>query len=206
MGFRPDDDRTISAAGLALLLARLDPDRDRAALEYERLRRILVRFFDWRGIWPADECADETLDRLARRLEGATAIEDLRSYVYGIARMVLLERRRQPAFDPLPVEDEVPDRSIDPTTDDEDERQRVRDSLDRCLAEMPADSQSLLLRYYEGERHSKIANRRRLAAGLGLSEAALRSRVQRLRDRLERCIERHAAVKGAVADGGRTLL
>ncbi len=195
MVLRPDDDRTISAAGLALLLARLDPDRDRAALEYEHLRRTLIRFFDWRGTWPPDECADETLDRLARRLEGATVIEDLRSYAYGIARMVLLERRRQPTFDPLPVEAEMPDRATGSTPDGEDERQRVRDAFDRCLAEMPADHQALLLRYYEGERRTKIANRRRLADGLGLSEGALRSRVQRLRDRLERCIANHADAK-----------
>ena len=115
---RPDDDRTITAAGLALLLARLDPDTDRAALDTERLRRTLVRFFDWRGIWPPDECADETLDRLARRLEGETTVEDLRSYAYGIARMVLLERRRRPTFDPL---DEAPDqRALGPTPQDEE--------------------------------------------------------------------------------------
>ena len=186
MASRPDDNHTITAAGLALLLARLDPDTDRAALAYERLRRTLIRFFDWRGIWPPDECADETIDRLALRLEDETTIQDPQSYAYGIARMVLLERRRRPAFDSLEA---APDTVSEPTPQDE-ERERLRDALDRCLAEMPADSQSLLLRYYEGEQHAKIVNRHRLAATLGLSEGALRSRVQRLRDRLEQCLER----------------
>jgi DNA-directed RNA polymerase specialized sigma24 family protein len=61
--------------------------------------------------------------------------------------------------------------------------------FDRCLAELPADSQSLMLQYYQGERSEKIANRRRLATALALSENALRSRVQRLRDRLEDCVQ-----------------
>jgi RNA polymerase sigma factor (sigma-70 family) len=186
MASRPDGNGTMTAAGLALLLARLDSDADRAALAYERLRRTLIRFFDWRGIWPPDECADETIDRLARRLEEETVIDDPQSYAHGIARMVLLERQRRPAFDPL---DAAPDHAIDPAVPDE-ERELLGERLDRCLAEMPADSRSLLLQYYRGEQHAKIVNRRRLAAELGVSEGALRSRVQRLRDRLERCLER----------------
>ena len=69
-----------------------------------------------------------------------------------------------------------------------DEEQRV-DCFDRCLGETAEESRSLVLRYYEGERHAKIANRRRLAAELGLSDNALRSRVQRVRNGLERCVE-----------------
>jgi hypothetical protein len=70
-----EDDRSITAAALARLLARLDPDAERAPLEFERLRRALIRFFDWRGAWPPDECADETLDRLARNpVDGGSII------------------------------------------------------------------------------------------------------------------------------------
>ncbi len=180
---RTKDDRTITAAGLARLLARLHPDAEPAAQEYERLRRTLVRFFDWRGVWPPDECADEALDRLARRLEENTAVDDIRSYSYGIARMVLLERRRQPSFTSI---DDTRERASAPTPSDQ--QQRLDDCLERCLAEFPAENRSLVVDYYRGERQSKIANRRRLATTLGLSDNALRSRVQRLRDRLEACL------------------
>src|SRR5688500_595493 len=98
MAHRREDDRSITAAGLAGLLARLHPDADRAAEEDERLRRALVKCFDWRGGWPPDDCADETLDRLARRLEEDTSVADVRNYAHGIARLVLLERRRRPEF------------------------------------------------------------------------------------------------------------
>jgi len=53
--------------------------------------------------------------------------------------------------------------------------------------------------YYEGERTEKISNRRRLAATLVLSENALRSRVQRLRDRLEQCVQVCVAARGEEA-------
>src|SRR5215212_9479147 len=94
------DRRTISAHGFARLLEKLHPDTDLAALEYERLRRALVKFFDWRGVSPPEECADEALDRLALKL-GDTAVTDVQKYVYGIARLVALERRRGPKISSL---------------------------------------------------------------------------------------------------------
>src|ERR1043166_9720615 len=105
MAHTTDNLRSVTAVSFTRLLERLHPDRDQAAAEYEPLRRALVKFFDWRGVWPADECADDTLDRLARKLEG-THVEDVQKYVRGIARLVLLERRRAPKFSPL--EDALP--------------------------------------------------------------------------------------------------
>jgi len=190
---RPNHDRSLTAAGFARLLATLDADRDRAALAYERLRRALVKFFDWRGARPPDECADDTLDRLARRLEDGTRVEDVYDYAYGIARLVLLEWRRRPV-----TTNDVPESaaaSASPVDDFDD----VRRCLDRCLDEEPAAARALMLRYYEGEQHEKIANRRRIAGELGLSDAGLRSRIHRLRERLERC------VRGCAARGERRL-
>lgn len=74
--------RSLTTAALGRLLNRLHADTDRAAEEYERLRRSLIKFFDWRGAWPADECADEALDRLALKLEQETAVEDVQRYAY----------------------------------------------------------------------------------------------------------------------------
>jgi DNA-directed RNA polymerase specialized sigma24 family protein len=175
----------LTATGFTCLLARLDPDPERAALDYERLRRALVRFFEWRGVGAPDVCADEALDRLARRLEEDVTVTDVQSYAHGIARLVLLEQRREPVLTSI---DDTVERSWRAAPLDEDD-ERMRVCLDRCLAEMAPDSRSLVLRYYEGERHAKIANRRQLASSLGLSDNALRSRIQRLRDRLQECLE-----------------
>ena len=185
MARRTGDDRLMTATGLSLLLARLDPDVERAALEYERLRRALIKFFDWRGAWPPEECADETLDRLARKLETETMIDSVRAYAHGIARLVLIERRREPLMFPI---EEMSELASVPATSTGDSSQRLRDCFDRCLADLPEESRSMIERYYEGEGQLKIANRRRLASALGLSENALRCRVQRIRDRLEHCV------------------
>lgn len=174
----------LTADGFARLLERLHPDTEQAAHEYERLRRGLVKFFDWRGIWPPDECADDVLDRFARKVE-VTAVQDVSKYIYGIARLVALERRRGPSFASL---DDAP-ASVLATPPATDDRNPLHDCFERCLATLPEDGRSLLLRYYEGERSSKIENRRRLAALLGVTDNALRSRVQRLRERLERCMQ-----------------
>jgi DNA-directed RNA polymerase specialized sigma24 family protein len=191
---RTEKIRTLTADGLARLLARLHPDTERAALEYERLRRTLVRFFDWRGGWPPDECADEAIDRLARRLQDDTPVEDVRNYAHGIARMVLLERRRAPTLASLDAD--VPIAAPPPSDDDQEP---VHECLERCLNELPGDGRALILDYYQGERSVKIANRRRLADALGLSENALRSRVQRLRNRLEACMDGCAGLRGEKA-------
>jgi DNA-directed RNA polymerase specialized sigma24 family protein len=190
MGARNSVGQTITAADLARLLARLDTDEARAALEYERLRRTLVKFFDWRGAWPPDEYADVAIDRLARKL-AETPVDDVWNYVHGIARLLLHEHRRRP--ESLSLES-AGDPSAWPSASASGEEERLLDCFDRCLAELPADSQSLMLGYYQGERSEKIANRRRLATALAVTENALRSRVQRLRDRLEECVR--ACVSG----------
>ena len=174
----------MNADGFARLLERLHPDTDQAGLEYERLRRGLVKFFDWRGAWPPEECADEVLDRLTLKL-GDTVVQDVRKYAHGIARLVVLERRRGPAFSSIDNMTQLT--LVAPPA--KDESNPLQDCFDRCLAQMPEDSRLLLLRYYEGERSAKISNRRKLASLLGLTENALRSRVQRLRDRLEACVQ-----------------
>jgi DNA-directed RNA polymerase specialized sigma24 family protein len=188
MAHRSDHARSINAAGFARLLNRLHADVEQAGQEYERLRRTLVKFFDWRGVPTPEECADETIDRLARKLED-TIVDDLRSYAYGIARLVLMERRREPVFSSIDGHPALP--SVPPPSP-ADEGDRLHDCFELCLADFPEGTRSLVLRYYEGERFAKISNRRQLAASLGLSESALRNRVQRLRDRLEQCV--HACV------------
>jgi DNA-directed RNA polymerase specialized sigma24 family protein len=169
----------------ARLLAALNPDVDRAGDAYEHLRRALIRFFEWRDVHPADECADITLDRLERKLGDTTPILDVQAFAYGIARMVMFERLRRPVA--LPLEEAANIRAPEEATGDQREA-AVRDCFEDCLERLPQDSQRLVLRYYEQQGRARIEARRALAGTLGLTENALRIRVQRLRDRLEACI------------------
>jgi DNA-directed RNA polymerase specialized sigma24 family protein len=175
----------LTASALQQLLARLDADPTRAAEAYETLRLGLTRFFDWRGAHFPDECADETLNRLARRLDDGADVADLRGFALGIARLVLLERARSP----LARQDALDEQRIGPApAPAPGPSPALHHCLDTCLNDLEPESRQLILEYYRDERRDKIDRRSRLAGELGLSANALRSRAQRVRDRLERCV------------------
>lgn len=177
--------------GFDRLLAVLDGDRDEAGLKFEALRRRLVRFFDWRGAFAPDECADATLDRLAAKLDAGVAVASINAYTFAIARLVLLEQSRRPDQRAVSLAD-APDEALAaplpaPTT--------WSDCLDRSLDTLTDDERRLILRYYAHTKRDKIDDRAALAAELGITVSALRNRAQRLRDRLERrvadCVQTH---------------
>src|SRR6202035_1353560 len=89
----------LTAASFEALLARLDSDRERAGERYETIRRRLVRLFEWRGGEGPEELADETINRVARRMSEGTEIRatDPLGYFFGVAHRVYKEvlRARQ---------------------------------------------------------------------------------------------------------------
>jgi DNA-directed RNA polymerase specialized sigma24 family protein len=181
-----DAHRGLTAGAFASLLSRLGPDAERAGSAYEHLRRALVGFFAWRGAATPEECADETLDRLAARLDEGVVVGDLARFARGIARLVLLEHWRRPDARGLPL-DQAGSRHQAAAEADDD---AITECLSRCLAELPPDGRDLILAYYAGEGRSRIDARKRMALAMGVSESALRNRAQRLRDHLEACITR----------------
>ena len=60
--------RELSEDSFNRFLSLLDTDRERAGAEYEILHRKLVRFFEWRECYNGEELADETVNRVARKL------------------------------------------------------------------------------------------------------------------------------------------
>ena len=185
-------DWVLTETAFAKLLAFLDPDRDRAAEKYLELRKRLVGICRWRGCLSPENLADETFDRLSRRLDEGEQIQvvDAAAYLSGVARNVLkeywtqqqLERKAGDAHAALrPEADETVE------LDQREHSQRL-DCLDRCLDELPAEELDLIMRYYSFEPTRKIAQRNELAASLGISVGALRTRVHRLRRSLEVCV------------------
>src|SRR5258707_3559667 len=81
----------LTANAFAKLLNRLDADRERAGEKYEDLRRTLNRFFEWRGAPFPEEHADETFNRVARKLDEGVEIKNFGGYCYEVARLVCLE-------------------------------------------------------------------------------------------------------------------
>src|SRR5215831_12242937 len=92
-------DWVLTEEGFTRLLEALDSDRDRAAERYEHLRRSLIKYFDWRGSNNSERGADETIDRLARKLSEGNIVDDLHTYALGVARYVHLESLRSESME-----------------------------------------------------------------------------------------------------------
>jgi DNA-directed RNA polymerase specialized sigma24 family protein len=172
----------LDAAAFESLLARLDPDRQKAALEYENLRRRLIRIFTWEQLSDPASAADEGLSRLARRLREGEPVQDIPAYLHGIARNLKreeLQRRsreqRLSNLEPAP-----------PSGNSAAER--LHQALEDCLNSLEAEKRDLVLAYYQGDRGARIVNRQKLAGRLGLQINALRNRALRIREGLEECV------------------
>ncbi len=163
------------------LLAWLDSDREVAGQQYEAIRRRLIKLFTCRGCYEPEDLADETINRVIKKLpeiEKEFAGDKIR-YFYGVANKVHLEYiRRKP----------VPDLPIDLAIDDEAPPNLELECLDKCIAELTTNNQSLLIEYYQEDKRAKINHRKDLAERLGIAANALRIRAYRLRAGVEVCV------------------
>jgi DNA-directed RNA polymerase specialized sigma24 family protein len=168
------------------LLQRLHADPEHAARAYESLRVRLIAFFDWRGLaWP-ETAADETLDRVARRLLEGEEVVQVEAYAHGVARLIALERLRRQQREQQALSLRAGGAPADGVSGQPDE-ERVA-CLSRCLGELPPDGRALILDYYEGAGVQHLEGRKRLAQRLGLTYTTLKTRAHRLRVRLEACL------------------
>jgi len=178
--------RSLTPETFRKLLEKLDPDQERAGQRYEELRRALMRFFEWRNAPFPDEHTDEALDRVAHKLDEGVDIQNLGSYCYEVARLVLLEsfkgadaKRR-----PLTVHDL---RHQSTPAADDDLHERRLSCLEGCLRALPPASRELILDYHHAAGGA-LRRRKMLAERLGLRRDALANRAQRVRKRLEMCV------------------
>src|SRR5262245_18178676 len=161
------------------LLAWLDTNPDSAALKYEQIRTRLIKMFVCRGCLETEDLADETIDRVARRLndiEPTYAGEPVR-YFYGVAHKIQLEYVRPKPVSPPP-----------PPVDDEDKDERGYECLEHCMEKLSPEHRELVLQYYQEERGAKIDNRKHLADQLGIAVNALRIRVCRIQASVIECL------------------
>ncbi len=84
---------------LEALVAFLGPDRDLAGERYTMIRRRLVRLFEWRGLAFAEDLADETITRVARRIAEGVELRSVDPFAYfcGVAHWVSKELLRRAA-------------------------------------------------------------------------------------------------------------
>jgi DNA-directed RNA polymerase specialized sigma24 family protein len=167
------------------LIARLGSEGEKPEVVYERLRGRLITYLRLHLPAEADDLADLTLDRMARRIHEGTAVQSIYSYALGVARMLLHESRARHSREQQSILEQAP--LLEQSPPEEEESEVVLSALQGCLQHLGQAAADLILAYYGGEGSERIGKRRRLAEELGLSSNALRNRALRLREALERC-------------------
>ncbi len=171
----------LSEEGLIRLLARLNPDSALAGEEYEKLRTRLIYFFERKGCRIPDELGDETINRMARKIEEGLEIKDVFKFSFGVARLVLLEH-----WDDSKREwERLDDRFSSPLIDQEFDDHRL-DCMKKCLQGISPEERNLIVQNCTLNKNG----REKAALGMGLTINAYRLRVFRIRARLNRCYEK----------------
>jgi RNA polymerase sigma factor (sigma-70 family) len=180
------------------MLAELHPDGERAGEQYEEIRRKLVKLFEWRGCVHAEECADETFNRVAQKICEGTSIwvDDPYLYFHGVALNVLREYWRSAEQTAKTLEEaaRIQGLSVDPEDlplreTEQGEKERLLECLDRCLQKLPPERRHLITKYHQGEKALDKARRMELAESLGIPLNALRIRAYRIRAAIEECVK-----------------
>jgi DNA-directed RNA polymerase specialized sigma24 family protein len=178
---------TLTQDAFDRLLIALGGDRDSGSEKYLEIRSNLTRFFEWRGCSFPEDHADETFNRIAKKIDEGEEILNPAGYAMGVARLLLLEiiksrQREQTALNEIGTAGDVYVAAAD---DGEDRLKCLRD----CLQSLSPDNRELILQYYQGEKGEKIQNRKKLLDQLGIPVNTLRMRALRLRERLQGCVE-----------------
>lgn len=170
------------------LLLWLDPDpertgvpnRDRGAERYEQIHQRIIRIYRTRGSNRAEDVADRTLERAARKAKKLRLHYkgDPALYLYAIATRVYKEILREESRTITPP----------PARDDADEVELRHAWLEHCLRILKPQSRELILRFYYGDKREKIDNRKGLAKELDITSKALSLRVLHIRKKLYDCM------------------
>lgn len=170
------------------LLVWLDADRERAAVRYEKIRWRLIAILASRRCADAEELADETIDRVSRRVADiqASYVGDPAIYFLGVMNNVHHEYLKRPAL-PRLVEHR----------DDVEIIERLHRCLEICLGKLAPHAREIIEQYYAEDKRAKINLRKRIAAKLGVTNSNLRLRALRIRATLQGCIQQCVDVSEA---------
>ena len=183
----------LQAQAFRRLLAWLDQGVETNGQSYLVIRERLLSYFDRKNCLNADELADETLNRVARRLEeegGNIETEAPARYCYIVARFIFMEHLRETkrVDHALGQMQRLASNNDSLMNEAAAEKELRHKCLDRCIGKLDPASRDVITKYYIGKERVKIENRRSLANSLGISVNALSIRACRIRDKLEKCV------------------
>ncbi len=179
-----------------ILLNWFSANSDEAGEIYKKIHSGLERFFRFRGCADCITLADETINRVAIRLDTLTIDEDTKitSIFYGFALNVFKEYLR----DDLSNAVELTWNIISGSNQDDankNEKNLKFDCLDVCLDKLKAKERKLIKKYYSKEKAEKIILRKKMSEELGITQTALHVRIYRLKEALNKCIQREMKKK-----------
>lgn len=179
------------------LLDWLDEGTGSEGQKYLLIRDRLVAYFDRKNCLAPDELADETLNRVARRLEeeGSIETETPAKYCYITARFVFMEYlrgrdRKNVSLDQMPTHRREARLKTSDESGETESKERMLECLEQCVQQLKPDKRGMIIKYYYGEERSKIDNRKRMAEDLGVTVNALSIRACRIRNKLEGCVKK----------------
>jgi DNA-directed RNA polymerase specialized sigma24 family protein len=181
------------------LLKWLDEGKDSDGQKYVEMRSRLVAYFDRKNCRAPDDLADETLNRVGRRLEeeGVIKSELPAKYCYIVARFVFMESLRATQKDNA-LRQEIRPQSYDngfALSEAAEKQERMLTCLDQCTGKLDSGKREIILQYYSGKERLKIERRRALSESLGITVNALSIRACRIRDKLEACVKQCLAAE-----------
>ena len=191
------NDRLITQEAFDQMLDWLDSDRERAGQRYEEIRSGLIKIFVCRGCLDSEGLADETINRVIRKVPEIVSnyVGNPALYFSSVARYILLEyqrtiTQRRPS---------IPE-ALNQVEEDDEEIEREYECLDRCIEHLTPANRELILEYYREDKHAMIENRKRLAERIGITLNALRVRADRIRNSLQKCVAECLRSKDAKAE------
>lgn len=173
------------------LLDWLSEDREKAAAEYIKIRDGLMRFFRFKGCSDTQTLADETLDRVAKKIHTFDESGNVKkiTIIYGFANNVSHEhlRKRKNERERL-KNSELNKKNIYESYAEENEL--GLECMNVCLRELSDEDRAIFIEYYAPENAKNSVARKKLAGRLGCEMNALHVRVFRIRKVLMKCIEK----------------
>jgi RNA polymerase sigma factor (sigma-70 family) len=167
-------------------------DNEAIDVSYRKLREELSRFFRWRrsDLLIEDELVDEVMMRVLRKLAEGSEIQNVKAYVFGVARHVAhesMKKRRLLSLDADFVQGQPSDNTLAvplwdpaPQIEELEHAERVR-LLRECINELRPEDQRLLTSYYLAEKQE----REKLKGQSARLANNLRVKVFRIRKHLE---------------------
>jgi RNA polymerase sigma factor (sigma-70 family) len=186
-----DKGKEITREDFDRLLKLLDPDPERAAVLYEKLRYDMITIFSKRMVPCSEDLADEAFNRTMRRLRSIepSDIHNATAYLKTVAKKLCWEyiagQNRVVSLDDGYLEEEHFKNQVRELDLDDG----VFEALEGALNNLPIESRKFILTYHQVEKQGKKESREAMAKEYGLTVNALRLRAHRIRAKLKEDID-----------------